>query len=149
MEKVKFLILLLLFVLCDSSCPTTWYTIPGNRCIKVIGDKTSLNKILDSKLCEKYTIDTKVASYISVTSPNDMAILYNFKRWVQFVYLDWNYDGSTYYYSNGSMFEIDEYSLLTVPAFAIGGCIEVDLSNQEVHVDCRDNEVGYICEMKL
>ncbi|XP_033110160.1 uncharacterized protein LOC117111344 [Anneissia japonica] len=111
MEKVKFLILLLLFVVCYSSCPTTWYTTPGNRCIKVIEDMVSLNKFADSKLCEKYTIDTNVASYISVTSPNDMAILYNFVPWIQSVYLDWNYVGSTYYYSNGSMIEIDEYSL--------------------------------------
>ncbi|XP_033120166.1 uncharacterized protein LOC117119448 [Anneissia japonica] len=143
MENVKFLILLLFIVVCDSSCPSTWYTIPGNRCIKVNKYEVDLPEIEDSTMCEKYTIGTKVASYISVTSPNDFAILYHFNMWVFNVYLDWNYVGSTYYYSNGSMVDIKEYPV-TDATFRAGDCVYLDLWNQEVYGDCNLDKAGYL-----
>ncbi|XP_033110188.1 uncharacterized protein LOC117111385 [Anneissia japonica] len=149
MEYVKFMILLLLIVVCDSSCPSTWYTIPGNRCIKVIKTGLVVRENLDSTMCEKYTIGTKVASYFSVTSPNEFAILDKFKSWIYFVYLDWNYVGSTYYYNNGSMVDIHEYSLEDDTDRGGGNCVVVNLVEKEVDASCLSFEVGYVCEIKL
>ncbi|XP_033099870.1 uncharacterized protein LOC117103433 [Anneissia japonica] len=149
MEYVKFMILLLLIVVCDSSCPSTWYTIPGNRCIKVNKYEVDLPEIEDSTMCEKYTIGTKVASYFSVTSPKDLAILDKFNSWITNIHLDWNYVGSTYYYNNGSMVDIHEYSLEDITDNGGGGCVVVDLEDKEFDASCLRMEAGYVCEIKL
>ncbi|XP_033101510.1 uncharacterized protein LOC117104764 [Anneissia japonica] len=148
MKNVKFIVLLLLIVVCDSSCPSTWYAIPDNRCIKVIFPRNvAMIKIHTSKLCEKYTIGTKVASYISVTSPMDMAILNKFSPWIQNFYLDWNYVGSNYYYSDGGLIDIVEYSLTDITV-QVGDCVGVSFLHQGFFADCLLS-CGYVCEIKL
>ncbi|XP_033121489.1 uncharacterized protein LOC117120573 [Anneissia japonica] len=150
MENVTFIVLLLLFVVCGSNCPSTWYAIPENRCIKVIIGPVNLVDVPDSKLCEKYTIGTKVASYFSVTSPNDLAILNNFNPWVLLIYLDWNYVGSNYYYNDGALVKIDDYSLRDHTSSG-EGCVgvAVNLSGQYVFVGCYNVDVAYCCEIRL
>ncbi|XP_033122154.1 uncharacterized protein LOC117121161 [Anneissia japonica] len=145
MENVKSIMLLFLIVVCDSSCPSTWYAIPGSRCIKVVVDDMQWQNIGPSKTCEKFSDDTAVSTFMHVTEENYNAtksLLLDLVPWSSQYYVDWTNDGTDVFDSDGNAVSLSTTALVS------GNCVSVDLTTDEVYGSCGDTTVSYVCEMK-
>ncbi|XP_033121535.1 uncharacterized protein LOC117120611 [Anneissia japonica] len=146
-NKVKSIMLLLLIVVCDSSCPSTWYAIPGNRCIKVYVGQTDLFNIPGTEPCAKFSDDTRVSTFFPVTDENynvTKSLLLNLVPWSSLYYLDWSTDGTNIFDSDGNGVYLNIGNLDT----AAMNCVVVDMTTDTVNAYCDDTVISYVCEMK-
>ncbi|XP_033115978.1 uncharacterized protein LOC117116124 [Anneissia japonica] len=153
MKKVSPILLMFVLVLCDCSCPPTWYAFPDNRCIKVVqSDLLTLHPDADD-VCAKYAVGTGIARLLIPQSNNDFKLLAVGFPWIGPYTLGWKLlvDESM----PGTVTVIRDTEGNTVPVIPDYPSLSPMLTGTEQCVYIDDNvvqngcmnSVGYICEM--